>query len=73
MKPIWLLVGSAIVVLVLSLALLEIVAERVHFEPLSAALGPADGGGDRWQDPPVVERSGNRDIGDVLEVSLAAR
>ena len=64
MKPIWLLVGSAVVVLVLSLALLEIVAERVHFEPLSTGSDPGDEAGDRWQDVPVTQRAGRWEIAD---------
>jgi hypothetical protein len=73
MKPIWLLVGSAVVVLVLSLALLEIVAERVHFEPLSTASDPGDEAGDRWQDVPATQRAGSWEIADVLEASLPGR
>jgi hypothetical protein len=73
MKLIWLLVGSAVVVLVLSLALLEIVAERVHVEPLSAVSDPDDEAGDRWQDVPVTQRAGSWKIGDLLEASLPGR
>lgn len=73
MKPIWLLVGSAVVVLVLGLALPEIVSERVRVEPRSAMSDSGDEARGRWQDVPIPQRAGSWEIGDVLEASLAGR
>jgi hypothetical protein len=73
MKPIRLLVGSAVVVLVLAFALLEMMADRVRFEPRSGASDPHQEGGDRWQDALGTQRGGGWDMGDVSGASLASR
>jgi len=56
MKALWVLVASVAVVLVLSLAVLEVVGERVRVEPLSVASSPGDEAMNSWQDAPMFSQ-----------------
>ncbi len=72
MNPTWLrvLVASAVVVILLSLAILEIVSERIRVEhPPSAVSNPRDEPWDRWQDFLITQEAGGREVGAGVEYS----
>ena len=70
MKPLWVLGICVAVALVLSLAVLEIVAERIHVEPLSAVSEPGDEASDSLQEVPTTARDSGGEITDVREARL---
>jgi hypothetical protein len=69
MRPVWLLAGCAIAVLVLTLAVLEIVGGRVRVEPLSAVSDPGDEARDSWQVVPLTARE---NAGAMVEMEVGS-
>ncbi len=72
MKLTWVrvLVGSAVVIMLLSLALLEIVSERVRVDqPPAAVSNPGDEATDRGQDVLITQGAGGREVGAGVEYS----
>jgi hypothetical protein len=75
MSPVYLriVVASAVVVILLGLALLEIVSEHVRFDPHSAVRDDADEAQDRRQESALPQRAGGWAIGDVVEANRVDR
>jgi hypothetical protein len=62
-------VASAVVVILMSLAFLEIVSEHVRFEPRSDVRDDAGEAADRRQEPVLPQRAGGWAVGDVVEAN----